>query len=596
MGIHRTKRLRLNQSIGGFLGTSGGAGGTGFKGPASANIQPGVSQGQITNAYGDTQQALASQQMLLQALGQQGNLQNQQNAFGSQQALYNQLAGNNAVGNQAGAMNAQQALNSSLVGANGIGAQTGALSQQQALNNALASGVYNQNAAVAGLQGVAGQQANTARQYQDISEGRGPNPALAALHQATGENVANQAALMAGQRGAGANVGLIARQAAQQGANTQQQAVGQGATLQAQQQMNALSGLSAQQQAQAATQAQIGNLGTTQAGMQQAGIGQQANIGAGLTGAQQAGVSQQGSLAAQQLAAQQAQQAAYANQANLLTGQQISATQNNIQGQQAQQQMLQNALGNYNNNMVGMQGNINSSNAGLAQTAMGGQKDLVGGVLGGAASGIASLAQGGEVKAKHFADGGDSSMNGMQPSVVAPAPLAVPPVAPMPAVGVQGTVPQAPQSKWGKFLSGALANNNQNSNQNQSNQDDLKKGMSDFTSSLMKYAMSPSKTPASPETAFVGPDTGAAVSGAAMAAKGGEAKSDYREAGGKVKAHSEKQKAVKSGNSYSNDKIPAYLSEGEIVLPREVTQSDDPVRSAADFVSKVLAKKGKMYA
>ena len=63
------------------------------------------------------------------------------------------------------------------------------------------------------------------------------------LNQATGTNVSNQAALMAGQRGASQNVGLIARQAGQQGAQIQQQAAGQGATLQANQSLNALNSM-----------------------------------------------------------------------------------------------------------------------------------------------------------------------------------------------------------------------------------------------------------------------------------------------------------------------------------------------------------------
>lgn len=77
-------------------------------------------------------------------------------------------------------------------------------------------------------------------QLGQIAAGQGPNPAQTALNQNTATNVANQAALMAGQRGAGANAGLIARQAAQQGAATQQQAVGQEATNQANQSLNAL--------------------------------------------------------------------------------------------------------------------------------------------------------------------------------------------------------------------------------------------------------------------------------------------------------------------------------------------------------------------
>jgi hypothetical protein len=74
---------------------------------------------------------------------------------------------------------------------------------------------------------------------------------MAQLNNATGANIANQAALMAGQRGASANPAAIARQAAMQGAATQQQAVGQGAALQAQQSLNALG--------------QAGNLANTEA-------------------------------------------------------------------------------------------------------------------------------------------------------------------------------------------------------------------------------------------------------------------------------------------------------------------------------------------
>lgn len=85
-----------------------------------------------------------------------------------------------------------------------------------------------------------GNQNQTYGQMQDIVAGNGANPAQAMLANATGQNVAQQAALMAGQRGAGANPALIARLAAQQGANIQQQAAGQGAALQANQSLSAL--------------------------------------------------------------------------------------------------------------------------------------------------------------------------------------------------------------------------------------------------------------------------------------------------------------------------------------------------------------------
>lgn len=77
-------------------------------------------------------------------------------------------------------------------------------------------------------------------QLQGVANGTGPNPALAQLNQSTGQNVANQSAMMAGQRGAGQNVGLMARQAGQIGSGIQQQAVGQAATMQAQQQLAAI--------------------------------------------------------------------------------------------------------------------------------------------------------------------------------------------------------------------------------------------------------------------------------------------------------------------------------------------------------------------
>lgn len=104
------------------------------------------------------------------------------------------------------------------------------------------AGMWNQRALLENLQAQKGlqKQGDVYGQVQGVVSGQGPNPAQAQLAQATSQNVANQAALMAGQRGAGANVGLLARQAGMQGANTQQQAAGQAATLQAQQSLNAL--------------------------------------------------------------------------------------------------------------------------------------------------------------------------------------------------------------------------------------------------------------------------------------------------------------------------------------------------------------------
>lgn len=152
---------------------------------------------------------------------------------------------------QAGTNQAQ--LNQAYQGVQGgLGLQTG-------LANQLAPG---------GQQGTATQAALTG-QLQGVINGTGPNAAQTALNQNTAQNVANQASLMAGQRGASSNVGLLARQAAMQGANTQQQAVGEGATLQAQQQ------IAAQQQLQNLAQTQVGQQAASVQGVNQAQQGEQ---------------------------------------------------------------------------------------------------------------------------------------------------------------------------------------------------------------------------------------------------------------------------------------------------------------------------------
>lgn len=130
-------------------------------------------------------------------------------------------------------------------GAGGTGFSTTPGTSGQQLNSAY-TGAQNamneQQALLSALQGQngLGNQSNVYNQLQGVVAGQGPNPAQAMLNQATGANVANQAALAAGQRGAGANVGLMARQAAQTGAGLQQQAAGQGASMQAQQSLGAL--------------------------------------------------------------------------------------------------------------------------------------------------------------------------------------------------------------------------------------------------------------------------------------------------------------------------------------------------------------------
>lgn len=182
-------------------------------------------------------------------------------------------------------MQQQQALLQALQGQGGLGKQVDVYGQQQALAN----------------------------QLQQQALGQGPNPALAQLANTTGQNMAQQAALMAGQRGAGANAGLLARQAAMQGGALQQQSAGQAAALAAQQQLAAQQALQQQQQL-------MGGMATQLAGQQ---IGQQ-NIN------QAAAAQNQQSLFGQANAQNQAQlqQAQMINQANA----EHAKTQGNVFG------------------------------------------------------------------------------------------------------------------------------------------------------------------------------------------------------------------------------------------------------------------------
>lgn len=152
------------------------------------------------------------------------------------------------------------------------------LAQQQEFAQALKhqNGLSNQTEAF-----------NNAR---NMANGTGPNPAMAQLANATGANVANQAALMAGQRGAGANAGLMARQSANQGSNIQQHAAGQAAVLQAQQQ------LGGQQQMAQIAQQQVGNYGQATGGFNQFALGAQGNVLNGANSSNQLSMQQANAL------------------------------------------------------------------------------------------------------------------------------------------------------------------------------------------------------------------------------------------------------------------------------------------------------------
>lgn len=322
----------------------------------------------------------------------------------------------------------------------------------------------------------------TYQQLGQIANGQGPNPAMAQYNQ----NVQNIAKQQAGAISSvqGISPALAARLATQQGSAAMQNAAGQGATLQAQQQLGALG--------------QMGSVANSQA--------------------------------------------------------QIAA---------------------------GLQQNVNTNNTGLAQTTMGGQQGVIGGIFGGLGAaaggpGAAAAAAEGGMAGKDFAAGGEANgadaFNFGQPTG---------------------------QSSLSRYLSGmgdAMASPNA-----QSGPGAIQKGMTQFGAGLGKAF----RSNGTPQNDGSGPTVQNASAigggipytqpmglgfGAAPAyAKGGISK-DFR-GGGKVKASTPAQKAVKPGNSYANDKIPAVLSEGEVVIPRDVMQAPDPVRASADFVANVIAKR-----
>lgn len=571
MAYFSYRRLKLNQSVGGLLGTAGGAAGSGFKAPGSANIIPGTDQAQISQANGQVQNSLASQQELLNALQSQSGLTAQNQLLGQERGLQNQLGANAGAANVGSAYQQAQHLANQQAGLQATGAQGTALSQQQAMNNQLSgaagSGIQAQQSALAAQQDLAAQ-------YQGIANGTGPNPAQAMLNQQTGANVANQAALMAGQRGAASNVGLIARQAAQQGAATQQQAVGQGATMQAQQSLNALGQIGN-------TQSNIASQGAGLVGQAQSGIGAAQGAASNITAQQQAQQQALAGQAAAQVGQQQTQQQLAANQANTMAGQQIAQTQNATQANLSNAQLQQQTLAAQNNANVAMQSNINSANAGLAGQQMQGQQGIIGGTANAVGAGVKmALAEGGEAKKPKKMAYGEPPVN----------------TAPAPVVEASTAQTSGPQSGFGKFLKGAFAPQNKPeegafslANSNNKGAMALQQGFGNLGSIGGMFKSEPPKTK---PNAYTGADVNT-TSNTMAAAKGGMAKKRDFTSGGNVKASNEKQKAVKSGNSYDNDKIPAMLSEGEVVIPRDVMQGKDPIRGAADFVAKVMAKRGR---
>lgn len=435
-------------------------------------------------------------------------------------------------------LNAQQGIVN-----NAMGRSQGALNQQQAFANATQGG---------SMQGL-GAQRSLMSQLGEQAQGRGPNPAQAQLAQNTAQNVQNQSAMMGSQRGAGANVGLMGRQAAQQGANIQQQAAGQAATLGAQQQL--------------AAQSQLGAL-------------------AGQAVGQQSGALQGYNQMAQ-------------NYQNLTQDQQKA-----FMGAQAAQ----------NASNVAMQSNINSANAGLANTNAQGQQGIFGGLLGGLTGLFAEggLVEGSQVpgatgpqeaaKSAPEAPGGPGSEVGkwlntkdeaapQQNLNAQPVQQAAPPQQQAPG---QPDKPQSSPTTQFAQAPTQLAQQNYGPNPGAAALEKGFKGVGGMLNPMsamggaggMKGMMGGGGGGGGGEEGGGGmQDMMKMLPMLAMAAnKGGKVPAKYSP-GGKVRG-----KAAVKGDSLKNDTVKAMLSPGEIVIPRTVVNSKDPAKAAARFVNAVLAK------
>jgi hypothetical protein len=440
---------------------------------------------------------------------------------------------NGTTNAQAGGFQAQGLSSDSLNAANAQ--NTNAIAQQQSFLNALQA------------QNGIGNQSSVFNQLQGVANGTGPNPAQAQLAQATGANTANQAALMAGQRGAGANVGLIARQAAQQGGANQQNAAGQAATMQANQSLNALNnlgGLATQQVSQ--QQNAVGTLGSeTNAALNSnissmssqnaanagiAGINDQNNakitggllggLGAGGAAAMKAEGGVVDPVPAPAAAPQMAPQAAPSPQntsgprssvgkflSGALNGDSGQQNQPNQQSQDGYQQGFS-ALGTAIGNLFSNKSSPSASNTGLDPTSMD-------------AGRIQYATDAGMSK------GVNPALAGADSTEAAQAPSAA---GPMVAVAAKG-----------------------------------------------------GKVPAlvSPGERYLSPKAVKEVA---------EGKKSPMKAGEKIPGEA-KVKGAK--DSYDNDTVAKTLEAGGIVLPRHVTQAKDPAKEAAKFVNAILARTRK---
>lgn len=462
------------------------------------------------------------------------------------------------------------------------GVQTG-LNQQQGIADTL-------NPQVA--QGVA-QQQQLAQQFAAQANGTGPSVAVNQLNQATQANTANQAALMASQRGAGANAGLIARQAAQQGAANQQQAAGQAATLKAQEQIAGqqnLASLSGNQISQAGSA--VGNSSQAQQGEQN--ILQNAN-----TSANNAAVNMQSNI-------------------NNTNSQTAMANQNSANGLVGG--LLKGASGAFGF----AEGGEVAKPTGRPNVAPDSHPEKYEQTMSNGWDNLKSVfkADGGAIEKEMYASGGmrnPISAGYMQRFAVGGSAITGNPL-------IQGPGSQAPQSfaaNWLNQPSTSIALEGQqtgampqagaslaDSIPGKKTPDEIKGSEGALPGETLDTFNGPSlaggaSDAIAPTEDVPGGGSSYQFGNAApmeFAASGGKMtknqagrmlKDKLMKKGGKVKAKSPDEKAVSATNSYANDKVPAMLSEGEVVMDLNTLHDKGPLGQMARTVAAEIAKRNK---
>lgn len=468
-------------------------------------------------------------------------------------------------GFQASGANIQQGTNSTQLNNAYTGAQ-GGLGAQGSLQSTLAPQA----------QSAVNAQNTLSQQYANEAAGQGPNPAQAELAQATGQNVAATNAAIAGARGGSQNIGLLARQAAQAGANTQQNAVGQAATLQAQQQLAA-------QNAQAnLANNQISQTGQATTGLNSAQQNEQGILQNANTSANNAAVSQQGNINNVNASTSAANQNMAGNLFGGITSALSSVSSLFAEGGEVDAPNLGTVSDSSDSASPGP--TIGSDPLPADQTNFASAVNKPSNPLGGSggAGGIAALAA--------LARGGSvSRMAGGGGPIVGNPLLANPSYS-------------GPVSFAGQYLNQSSATSGPNIGSSS-----LPGGTSDLSKSAKVSGSKSSNAPPSNTGAgdFVTPDDATAagiqpatgglgdVSGVMAVARGGFVPDHNMKAGGRVIPKNAAEKAKVKGDSYSNDTVPAMLSAGEVVIDRDTMKDPGPMGQMARLLAAHLNKKKK---